>query len=327
MGNRSRKAQSDEQYRNNPLRTAKQSLTDMHNSFATQQRRLLNQIQQRMSAQEARRDEETPPSQNPAESSHSQQAPRSKFRTTLRNITKPSKASNAQAPTPKSALRKDNVDSQRGKVEPKEQNTPSIQQEQGQVESPTTESDDDLQLNAPPPKNSITTVEGLSELLFSDEHLKYIIKDQVLYTRFSLFLIRYRPQLIPVLLHFIEIQKAMKALDYANAVAGSLGPFPGDESESQGIQTAFVANKELDERHQRVLDLLMNEALPAQINFSMVDIVTDAMQKAIKGNQQSAVMQNLIGGLTEVFTLTDPTIEDNPIIYASEGMLCLHLVA
>lgn len=78
-------------------------------------------------------------------------------------------------------------------------------------------------------------------------------------------------------------------------------------------------SKDLQERRQRVLDILMSDALPAQINFGLIDVVTNAMEKAIRGTQQTTLMRGLIGGLSEVFTLTDPSIPDNPIIYASEG--------
>lgn len=45
---------------------------------------------------------------------------------------------------------------------------------------------------------------------------------------------------------------------------------------------------------------------------------TDCVSKDITG-QAIPVVQDLVGNLAEVFCLTDPSVHDNPIIFASEG--------
>lgn len=317
MGNRSKEQQALYK-RRNPFYIAKKSLIRICNSFATQQRRLLDQIQQRMSAKESQH-EATFRDKSSIDGTTAEQTSRPFLRTTLRDTPKSGKSVKiAQKEESESGLQKDKRNFKRKDMQHKEQAATGGQEQQNYRTPSPIDSDDDLQLNAPLPKTSVTNVEGLSELLFSYEHLDYIIQDSILYTRLTEFLARYQPNLIPIVLHHMEIRKATKALEYANAVAGSLGSFPGD-SGSQPIQAAAAMNKDLEERRQRVIDILMSEALPAQINFSLIDVVTNAMQKAIRGAQHTAIMRNLIGGLSEVFTLTDPSIEDNPIIYASEG--------
>ena len=53
------------------------------------------------------------------------------------------------------------------------------------------------------------------------------------------------------------------------------------------------------------------------LTYCLVKLVTECLINEITG-KQTPMMSNLVGGLSEVFCLTDPTQEDNPIIYASE---------
>lgn len=184
---------------------------------------------------------------------------------------------------------------------------------------PAEASTDDLQFQAPPPKakSSMTGVESLAQLLLSEEHLNYVIQEPLLFTRFVRFLSGYDKRLVPIVLYHLECQKATKALEFANAVAANLGPLPGNDS-SNGLDAAAAMNKELDERRKEVIDILTAEALPASITYGLVQVVTDTMSRSIQGRHQMPVMRNLISGMTEVFVLTDPSLEDNPIIFASE---------
>lgn len=58
--------------------------------------------------------------------------------------------------------------------------------------------------------------------------------------------------------------------------------------------------------------------MPAFITHDLIGVVTDLVSKDITG-QAIPVVRDLVGNLAEVFCLTDPSIHDNPIIYASEG--------
>ena len=72
-------------------------------------------------------------------------------------------------------------------------------------------------------------------------------------------------------------------------------------------------------RSRRCFETLVNDALPAFITHNLVKVVTDCMVKEITGTIPP-VMRELVGGLAEVFCLSDPKLKDNPIVYASEGM-------
>ena len=172
-------------------------------------------------------------------------------------------------------------------------------------------------LAPPPPKPSTTTIDGLSERLFSNEHLQVILRDPSLFLKFTTFLNRYKPQAIPILTRFLDTQKAIKAVEYANAIADSIPSLPLDASSSIPCAAALL-DARFEARSRRAFETLVNLALPAFITHSLVQIVTDSVVKEITGTT-IPMMRDLVGGLAEVFCLTDPGIEDNPIIYASAG--------
>lgn len=68
------------------------------------------------------------------------------------------------------------------------------------------------------------------------------------------------------------------------------------------------------------VDDLVNDTLPGYVTHRFVQIVTETLVKEITG-QNTPIMRELVHGLAEVYCLTDPSIPDNPIVYASEGML------
>lgn len=77
-----------------------------------------------------------------------------------------------------------------------------------------------------------------------------------------------------------------------------------------------------EENSRVAVDELINDALPGYITHRLVQIVTDTLVKEITG-QNTPIMRELVAGLAEVYCLTDPTQTDNPIVFASEGMLSL----
>ena len=172
-------------------------------------------------------------------------------------------------------------------------------------------------LAPPPPNAAITTTDGLSEPLFSDDHLRTILRDPLLFAKFSSFINRYKPRLAPILNRYLETQKAIIAVEYANAVADAMPAITSDQSSSIPCAAALLEGR-FEARSKRAFDSLANEALPAFITHSMVQVVTDSMVREITGTTVP-IMRDLVAGLAEVFCLTDCNIEDNPIVYASEG--------
>ena len=181
--------------------------------------------------------------------------------------------------------------------------------------------DPNFDLRPPPPNKPVKFLDTLSEQLFSGEHLNVILHDPSFFLRFTAFLNRYRPHSAPVLVRYLEAQKAMKAVEYANSVAQTIKPLPGDPSSQTSCPAASI-DPRFEARARKAFGTLVTEALPAFITQALVRVVTESMVREITGHTMP-VMRELVGGLAEVFCLSDPSLKDNPIVYASEGMYCI----
>lgn len=180
----------------------------------------------------------------------------------------------------------------------------------------TTSSDhaQNFDLKPPPPNTKVKHIDILSEQLFSGEHLRVILKDPNFFLRFTAFLNRYKPNCAPILVRYLEAQKAMKAVEYANALAETIKPTPGEHPSPCPVASI---DPRFEARLKRSFESLVDEALPAYITNSLTKVVTESMVREITGTGMP-VMRELVGGLVEVFCLADPSIKDCPIVYASE---------
>jgi len=163
-------------------------------------------------------------------------------------------------------------------------------------------------LKPPPPSVSHTNIEVLSDRLFSLDHLNLIIRDPTLHARFSHFLNQYKPHAAAALGRYIEAQKAAVAIEYANAVAAKLQP----------PLEAAVLGDEFADHTRNVIGELLCDALPAALTHQLVKLVCETLVKEIT-QTNAPVMREMIPSLAEVYCVTDPSIQDNPIVYASEG--------
>lgn len=191
--------------------------------------------------------------------------------------------------------------------------TPTDAQRSEQIRRPS-DGPQNFDLKPPPPNTKVKHVDILSEQLFSGDHLRVILKDPSFFLRFTAFLNRYKPNLAPTLVRYLEAQKAIKAVEYANALSESIKPSPGEHISpcpAASVDPRFQA------RARRYFDTLVTEALPAFITNGLTKVVTEYMVREITGSGMP-VMRELVGGLAEVFCLADPSIKDCPIIYASE---------
>ena len=194
---------------------------------------------------------------------------------------------------------------------------PSAESQDGQENRHSSSSEQDFLLRAPLPNKTLSTIDGLLEQLFSQEYLQFVIHDPILFARFTGFLNRYRPHLAPLLIQYLETRKAISAVEYANAVAANVSALPRDRDSIARV--AASVDPGFEQRCRTASEMLENDALPALVTYDLVKIVTDVMVKEITGAHQTPVMRDLVQGLTEVFCLTDPSLEDNHIIYASDG--------
>ncbi len=191
--------------------------------------------------------------------------------------------------------------------------SPTTAQRPDHIRRPS-DTNQNFDLKPPPPNTRVKHVDTLSEKLLSGDHLKVILKDPSFFLRFTAFLNRYRPNLAPVLMRHLEAQKAIKAVEYANALAEIIKPAPGEHNSPCA---AASVDPRFEARSKRAFDTLIVEALPAYITNSLTKVVTESMVREITGTGMP-VMRELVGGLAEVFCLADPSVKDCPIVYASE---------
>lgn len=162
------------------------------------------------------------------------------------------------------------------------------------------------------------SLEARSEQLFSRAHLEAIFHDTPSLLRFTSFLSIARPKSVPVLIYYLDALKAIRAIEYANAVAEALEPIEGHEFTETGARP--TVNAILEEKARNAFDVLVRDDLPAFITHIYIQVVSVSIQKRITGSMPPLLRESS-EGLAEVFCLTDPSRSDNPIIFASEGWL------
>jgi len=159
------------------------------------------------------------------------------------------------------------------------------------------------------------SLEKRSEQMFSREHLEEIFADPSSMLKFTSFLSDSRPKSVPVLIYYLDALKALKAINYANAIAEALTPIEGQNFTEQSIDK--TANAALEKRTQDAFDALVREDLPAYVSHVFIQVVSLSVQKRVTGTLPPH-LREASEGLAEVFCLTDPSRHDNPIVFASE---------
>ncbi|KAK2627775.1 hypothetical protein QTJ16_002421 [Diplocarpon rosae] len=172
-------------------------------------------------------------------------------------------------------------------------------------------------LQPPPSAAREVKTEDVMKRLFSAEHLHLILGDPGFFCKFSSFLNRFKPNLVPTLIRYLEMRKAIKAIEYANSVASKIcWPSHTDYYKVSRLKAAATDVRFKDYAEGEML-LLCSEALPAFVTHVLVGVVTDCLSRDMAG-QGIPILRDLVGDLAEVFCLTDPSVHDNPIIFASQ---------
>jgi len=171
-------------------------------------------------------------------------------------------------------------------------------------------------LAAPPEEaTGVYPLEKRSEQLMSKEHLRLIFQDPKLLLQFTGFLNSHRPRSVRTLVYYLDSLKALRAIDYANAISEALEPLRDlDFTNAPPSQTM---NKSLHDRADQAFDVLVRDDLPAFIAYSWIQIVSESIQRRITGTL-APHLREASEGLAEVFCLSDPSRKDNPIVFASE---------
>ena len=161
----------------------------------------------------------------------------------------------------------------------------------------------------------IYALEKRSELMFSSEHLRTIFNDPKLLLKFTGFLNTHRPKSIAILIYYLDALKALRAINYANAVAEALDPIRGHEFTQHVVSP--TRNSRLEEKAEQAFEILAREDLAAFIAYTWIQVVSVSIQRRITGTL-APHLREASEGLAEVFCLTDPSRPDNPIVFTSE---------
>jgi hypothetical protein len=163
------------------------------------------------------------------------------------------------------------------------------------------------------------SLETQSEQLFSKEHLRVIFDDHTLLKRFTSFLCTVRPGSLPLLTYYLDSVKALRAISYANAIVRDIDFLEGHEFAN--APATPTTNEALEDRAEEAFDALTREDLPAYITHTWIQTVSLSIKRRIIGTLPPR-LREMSEGLAEVFCLTDPSRPDNPIVFASEGIIC-----
>ncbi|KAI1173708.1 hypothetical protein F4777DRAFT_600227 [Nemania sp. FL0916] len=159
------------------------------------------------------------------------------------------------------------------------------------------------------------SAEVKSELLLSVDHLKIIFDDPKHTQKFSDFLYAQKPESVPLLNYYLNLVKAQRAIGYADAIIRELASM--NRTPSSELALTETIGKSLMGRAEETFGVLAQEELPAYITHVWTKIVNATIRQRIT-NTLPPNLRELSEGLAQVFCLTDPSRDDNPIVFASQ---------
>ncbi|KAJ9615748.1 hypothetical protein H2200_001825 [Cladophialophora chaetospira] len=170
-------------------------------------------------------------------------------------------------------------------------------------------------ISPPPAESESFSLESQTQALFSKAHLQVIFANPDYLFKFTSFLGAHRPQSVPILVHYLDSLKSLRAINYANAICDGLDPVEGYEFTQRPVKPTI--NTALEQRAKAAFDILATEELSAFITHQYIQIVSNTITARITGSLAPG-LREASDGLAEVFCLTDPSRKDNPIVFASE---------
>lgn len=163
-------------------------------------------------------------------------------------------------------------------------------------------------------------LERVSDVMFGTEHMLHILNNPRYLARFRDFLLEERPRSISTLTYYLNANKALKAIQFANALvrlSTDVPPAAIQNVQQNGDAVGITVNKSLEQRVEDGLRALTAEELPAFITSRCITITSKIVEERVRGTLPMKFRETS-NALAEVFCLTDPARPDNPIIFASE---------
>lgn len=162
-------------------------------------------------------------------------------------------------------------------------------------------------------------LERIADIMFSSEHMLTILNNPRYLARFRDFLLEERPRSMSTLTYYLNASKALKAIQYANALVRLSVDVPPPVVQTDGEAAGVTMNRVLEQRVIDGLLALTAEELPAFITSRCIAITSKIVEERVRGTLPMK-FRGTSNALAEVFCLTDPSRPDNPIIFASHGM-------
>ena len=168
------------------------------------------------------------------------------------------------------------------------------------------------------------SLERQADLMFCSDHMLTILNNPRYLSRFREFLAQERPGSLSTLTYYLNASKSVKAIEYANALVRLAVDVPTIGIETAQQPVGPTVNRTLEKRVQVALEALTAEELPAFITSVCINITSKVVEERVRGTLPEK-FQGTADALAEVFCLTDPSRPDNPIIFASGGMVIVNL--
>lgn len=168
------------------------------------------------------------------------------------------------------------------------------------------------------------SLERQADLMFCSDHMLTILNNPRYLSRFREFLAQERPGSLSTLTYYLNASKSVKAIEYANALVRLAVDVPTIGIETAQQPVGPTVNRTLEKRVQVALEALTAEELPAFITLVCINITSKVVEERVRGTLPEK-FQGTADALAEVFCLTDPSRPDNPIIFASGGMVIVNL--
>ena len=162
-------------------------------------------------------------------------------------------------------------------------------------------------------------LERIADIMFSSEHMLTILNNPRYLAQFRDFIVEERPRSISTLTYYLHASKALKAIQYANALVRLSIDVPPPAVWTDGEAAGVTVNRVLEQRVVDGLLALTAEELPAFITARCINITSKIVEERVRGTLPMK-FRGTSNALAEVFCLTDPSRPDNPIIFASEGI-------
>ncbi|CRL23432.1 Nitrogen fixation negative regulator NifL [Penicillium camemberti] len=159
-------------------------------------------------------------------------------------------------------------------------------------------------------------LERIADIMFSSEHMLTILNNPRYLARFRDFLLEERPRSMSTLTYYLNASKALKAIQYANALVRLSVDVPPPVVQTDGEAAGVTMNRVLEQRVIDGLLALTAEELPAFITSRCIAITSKIVEERVRGTLPIK-FRGTSNALAEVFCLTDPSRPDNPIIFAS----------